>query len=108
MGGHHRAPHRVVRSIVLAGVVASLVTVASVSASQAATRRQAEPGFDGSTVTIAGYGIKQQLPGAEVGAKARVQQFNDTNEIKGVKIDFKEFADDGQSAATTLSEVRRL
>jgi ABC-type branched-subunit amino acid transport system substrate-binding protein len=37
-----------------------------------------------------------------------VQQFNDTNEIKGVKIDFKEFADDGQSAATALSEVRRL
>ena len=108
MGGTHRAPRFAVRSVLLAVVVASLVAVTSVSASQAATKRQAVPGFDGSTVTIAGYGIKQQLPGAEIGAKARVQQFNDTNEIKGVKIDFKEFADDGQSAATALSEVRRL
>jgi ABC-type branched-subunit amino acid transport system substrate-binding protein len=65
-------------------------------------------GFDGETITVAGLGIKQQLPLAELGAQARIKRFNDTNEIKGVKIEYAEFADDKQEAATTLSEARRL
>ena len=65
-------------------------------------------GFDGSTITVAGYGIKSQLPTGETGAAARFKRFNDTNEIKGVKINFAEFADDGEDPATTLSIERRL
>jgi ABC-type branched-subunit amino acid transport system substrate-binding protein len=65
-------------------------------------------GFDGSTITVAGYGIKSQLPTGETGAAARFKRFNDTNEIKGVKINFTEFAEDGQDPATTLSIERRL
>jgi hypothetical protein len=65
-------------------------------------------GFDGSTITVAGYGIKQLLPTVETGARARFKRFNDTNELKGIKIKMTEFADSGQDPATALSIARRL
>jgi ABC-type branched-subunit amino acid transport system substrate-binding protein len=65
-------------------------------------------GFDGTTITVAGLGIKSQLPLAELGAQARIQRFNDANEIKGVKMKYTEFADDKGEPATALSEARRL
>ena len=69
---------------------------------------QSVRGFDGKTITVAGLGIKKLLPSGEDGARARIKRFNDTNEIKGIKIDYKEFADDKQDPATALSEARRL
>ena len=65
-------------------------------------------GFDGKTVTVAGIGIKGQLPGAEWGARARIAKFNEENEIPGIKIEYAEYADDKQDPATALSEARRL
>jgi ABC-type branched-subunit amino acid transport system substrate-binding protein len=65
------------------------------------------PGFDGSTIKIAGYGL-DALPNVPIGAKARVKEFNDENEMKGVKIDFSEYVIDHTEPATALSEVRRL
>jgi len=65
-------------------------------------------GFDGTTIKVAGLGIASQFPGVPVGSKARIKRFNDTNEIKGVKIDYVEYADDKQDPATALSEARRL
>ncbi|MDQ1461451.1 MAG: branched-chain amino acid transport system substrate-binding protein, partial [Actinomycetota bacterium] len=65
-------------------------------------------GFDGTTIKVASLGIKSQLPTVDIGAKARVKRFNDTNEIPGVKLDYVEFADDNQDRATSLSEARRL
>jgi ABC-type branched-subunit amino acid transport system substrate-binding protein len=65
-------------------------------------------GFDGTTIKVAGLGIKSQLPNTDIGAKARVGRFNNTNEIPGVKLDYVEFADDNQDRATALSEARRL
>jgi ABC-type branched-subunit amino acid transport system substrate-binding protein len=65
-------------------------------------------GFDGTTIKVASLGIKSQLPTVDVGAKARIKRFNDTNEIPGVKLDYVEFADDNQDRATSLSEARRL
>jgi ABC-type branched-subunit amino acid transport system substrate-binding protein len=65
-------------------------------------------GFDGSTITVAGLGISQQLPKTEVGAQARIKRFNDTNELKGIKIKWAEMANDNQDPATALSEARRL
>ena len=65
-------------------------------------------GFDGKTIKVAGLGIKKLLPSGEDGARARIKRFNDTNEIKGIKIDYKELADDNQDPATALSEARRL
>ena len=86
--------------VVVTGMVAS---TSGASASAPAVR-----GFDGKTVTVASLGIKQQLPGVETGAQARIKRFNDENELKGVKIDYTEFADDKQDPATALSETRRL
>jgi len=65
-------------------------------------------GFDGSTVTVAGLGLKAQFPGAELGARARIAKFNETNELPGIKLNFAEYADDKQDPATALSEARRL
>jgi len=93
-----------------AGCVVALCSVAALglagvgSAGAQGTVR----GFDGSTITVAGYGIKSQLPLAETGAAARFKRFNATNELKGVRIKLVEFADDGQNPANTLSIERRL
>jgi ABC-type branched-subunit amino acid transport system substrate-binding protein len=65
-------------------------------------------GFDGSTIKVAGMGNVAQLPGAEIGVRARLQRFNDTNELKGVKIEMVDYADDHNDPATALSEARRL
>jgi len=65
-------------------------------------------GFDGSTITVAGLGIKSQLPGVEYGAEARIKRFNDTRELPGVTIDYTEYADDKGDPAFALSEARRL
>jgi ABC-type branched-subunit amino acid transport system substrate-binding protein len=65
-------------------------------------------GFDGATVKVAGFGLKAQLGGAEWGAKARIERFNSSNEIPGLKLDFTEFADDGDDPANSLSIARRL
>jgi ABC-type branched-subunit amino acid transport system substrate-binding protein len=65
-------------------------------------------GFDGTTITVAGLGNKAQLAGAETGARARIQRFNDSNELAGVKVEYTDFADDKQDPAVALSEARRL
>lgn len=65
-------------------------------------------GFDGSTITVGALAMKSQLPNAEAGARARLQRFNETNEVKGIKVDYKEFVDDKQDPAVALSEARRL
>jgi branched-chain amino acid transport system substrate-binding protein len=97
--------HRVRGAIVAFVVLATgIVGIASSSASTSSAVR----GFDGSTITVAGMGIKAQFPGAEVGAKARIQRFNDDNEVKGIKINYAEFADVEQDTAKSLSEARRL
>ena len=58
---------------------------------------------------VAGYGIKRSCPlGRDRCRRHASKRFNDTNELKGVKINFTEFADDGADPATTLSIERRL
>jgi hypothetical protein len=65
-------------------------------------------GFDGTTIKVASIGIKSQLPSIEFGSRARIDRFNKTNEVPGVKIDYLEFANDNVDRATALSESRRL
>ncbi len=65
-------------------------------------------GFDGTTIKVAGIGIKARLPGSELGAQARIKRFNDTNEMPGIKIEYTEMVDDKGDPAVTLSEARRL
>jgi ABC-type branched-subunit amino acid transport system substrate-binding protein len=94
-------------------VIGAVVTAALVATTLAATipgagaARQVR-GFDGTTVKIAGIGIGAQFADAGTAAEARVKKFNDTNEIKGIKLSWDGFADDKQDPATALSETRRL
>jgi ABC-type branched-subunit amino acid transport system substrate-binding protein len=102
--GSSRQARRRFTPLVIAIVVVLLAGALAVSAGPSGAQ---VPGFDGTTVKIAGIGLNQ-LPTAPDGAKARIKEFNDNNEIKGVKIDFVEYADDKGDPATALSEVRRL
>jgi ABC-type branched-subunit amino acid transport system substrate-binding protein len=90
---------------IITAIVASSLVAAGVGSAGAAPSVR---GFDGSTVTVAGLGIAAQFANDPIGAQARIKRFNDTNEIKGVKIKYAEFADDKQDPATALSESRRL
>src|SRR2546423_4606686 len=65
-------------------------------------------GFDGTTIRVASLGIKGQLPSVEFGARGRIKRFDDTSELKGVKIEYVEFADDKLDQSTALNEARRL
>ena len=65
-------------------------------------------GFDGTTITVGGIGIKSQLPGVVPGIEARIKRFNDSNEIPGIKLKLGDFADDKLDPAVALSESRRL
>ena len=64
--------------------------------------------LDGSTIKVAGSTNVANFPNAATGAKARFERFNDNNEIKGVEIEWTEFADDKEDAALALAEARRL
>ena len=91
--------------------LASAFTVAACSTLLLAPTSGAVPsvrGFDGSTITVAGFGIASQFANVPIGTQARIKRFNDSNELKGVKIKYAEFADDKQDPATALSEARRL
>jgi ABC-type branched-subunit amino acid transport system substrate-binding protein len=97
------------RRLGVAVVAMTLAGAAVVGAVVGAPAARAQVrGFDGSTVTVAGFGIKAQLPLTEAGARARIKRFNDSNELKGIKIDYREFADDKFDPATALSEARRI
>ena len=65
-------------------------------------------GFDGTTIKGAGIGSAANFGDADVGAQARFQRFNESDELEGIQIDYTEFADDRQDPAQATSEVRRL
>jgi ABC-type branched-subunit amino acid transport system substrate-binding protein len=91
---------------VVAALAASTLAIGSIGGAGA---QGSVRGFDGSTVTVASMGIAAQfVPGVPNGVQARIKRFNDDNEIKGVQIDWTEFADVGQDPATSLNEARRL
>jgi ABC-type branched-subunit amino acid transport system substrate-binding protein len=101
-----RTSHRTRRFVVPFVLVVALVgATLAVSAGSPAVAQV--PGFDGTTIKVAGYGLTE-LPSVPVGAQARIKEFNDDNEIKGVKIQFVDYANDNSDPATALSEVRRL
>jgi ABC-type branched-subunit amino acid transport system substrate-binding protein len=99
-----RRTRAVIGTVVAAALVATTLA-ATVSGAGAAKQVR---GFDGTTVKLAGIGIGAQFADAGTAAEARIKRFNDTNEIKGIKLSWAGFADDKQDPATTLSEARRL
>jgi ABC-type branched-subunit amino acid transport system substrate-binding protein len=89
----------------LAVVLATSVMVAAGGGGAGAAAR----GFDGTTITLGGMALASNFePGATNGVEARIKEFNDNNEIKGIKLKFVGMADDKQDPATALSEARRL
>ena len=88
---------------IAAGLVAALLVPA---AGGAATPRAATA--SGGTINVAGLGYAQTFADAGVGAAARFQAANEDKEVKGYTFDYKEFADDKNDPATSLSEARRL
>ena len=96
---------RAVIGVVVAAALVATTLAATVSGAGAAKQVR---GFDGTTIKLAGIGIASQFADAGVAAEARIKEFNDTNEIKGIKLSWSGFADDKQDQATALSEARRL
>jgi ABC-type branched-subunit amino acid transport system substrate-binding protein len=89
-------------------VLLTVVAVTTTLLAGASSAGTSVRGFDGSTITVASIGLKSQLGSGETGARARIKRFNDTNELKGVTIDYTELAEDNGDPATALSETRRL
>ncbi len=96
------------RAAAIAVVITAALATTSLAGAGSVGAAGSVRGFDGKTITIAGMGIKSTLPMTEVGAQSRVKRFNDTNEIKGIKLNLADFADDKTDPATALSEARRL
>jgi ABC-type branched-subunit amino acid transport system substrate-binding protein len=88
-------------------VTTVLTSAWALSSAGASTSTQVR-GFDGSTIKVAGLGIEAQTGNSQYGAQARIERFNDTNELEGVKIEYVGYADDKADPATALSEARRL
>ena len=65
-------------------------------------------GFDGSTIKIGGMGLHNNFPDGANGAQGRFLRFNETNEIKGIQIEYTGYLDDKQDPATALSVGRQL
>ena len=103
-----RTTSRRTRALVGGALVAALAVTTLVGASSGAGAARKVRGFDGSTLKLAGIGIGAQFADAGTAAEARIKRFNDTNEVKGVKITWSGFVDDKQDPATALSETRRL
>jgi branched-chain amino acid transport system substrate-binding protein len=89
--------------VMVAGLVAALLTPATGGA--------AAPGavtID-KTINVGGLGLaKTYANDAPVGAEARFQRANQSNEVKGYTFAYKGFADDNNDPNTALSEARRL
>jgi len=94
----------------LAVVLALVMGACSSDDDSGSTDGTSEGSGDRSPVTLklAGMGIAAQFPGAEVGAQARIQEFNDNAELEGVTLEWAGYANDNQDQATALSEARRL
>ena len=87
MGRRRRSTRRhFATGVVLVAALAAASLPAAVSGTAGAVR--SVRGFDGTTVKVAGIGIQSQFAQDPLGARARIKRFNDTNEIKGVKIDY--------------------
>ena len=93
-----------------------LVLVATVVAMAAALLTPAVGGASapkavtvGKTINVGGIGLaKTYANDAPVGAQARFERANKTNEVKGYTFTYKGLADDNNDPSTALSEARRL
>jgi ABC-type branched-subunit amino acid transport system substrate-binding protein len=102
-----RSKLRHVRALVGVCVVGLLSTMV-VGIGGTAGAQSSVRGFDGTTIKVASYGYASQFGNVPLGVQARLKRFNDDNEIKGVEIEWTEFADTGTDPALAINEARRL
>jgi ABC-type branched-subunit amino acid transport system substrate-binding protein len=100
-GSSRRAPIAIVALVALVG------SVFVVAQANAAVKTQVR-GFDGTTITVGSMGYKANFAKGDVGPTARIKRFNANNEIKGIKLKYVGFEDDGNDPASALSVARRL
>jgi ABC-type branched-subunit amino acid transport system substrate-binding protein len=91
-------------------VIAAVALAIAVSAAGApsASGGSSVRGFDGKTLKTGGLGLASNFGGDDVGTEARFKRANDTNELKGITLEYVGFADDKADPATALAEARRL
>jgi hypothetical protein len=77
---------------------------AQVKASDAIASSQSSPAV--STVVVSGFGTTAEFGGASVGAQAYFNKVNASGVLKGIKIKYLGFQDDGNSPATALTAAR--
>jgi ABC-type branched-subunit amino acid transport system substrate-binding protein len=96
-----------VRPRAIAALLA-LAMVGMVGCSSSASAPTGTSSASVKTITVAGLGDLSEFTGAAAGAEARFKQFNDTNEVPGIRIKFVGFDNDQESPATALSDARQL
>ncbi|MEX1007696.1 MAG: ABC transporter substrate-binding protein [Acidimicrobiia bacterium] len=91
------------------GFVAVLTVVASILIAPGAAQGQSSVrGYDGTTMKVGGFGLKNNFPNGDIGAQARFQLANTNKEVKNVTFEYTNYIDDKQDAATALSVGRQL
>ncbi len=96
------------RGVTVMAVVVAVVAVGFATTQASAAVKSQVRGFDGTTIKVASLGSAATVGNSKIGAQARIQRFNDDNEIKGVKLDYLGLSDDKNDPATALSEARKL
>ena len=94
---------------VLAATTMAIGAIASAGIASADVPQQT-PGIEDGEITIAGLGPDNPYKefGADTGAKARFDAFNEDEEIKGLSINYIGWTDDGNSADTNLQQTQKL
>lgn len=99
------------RRKLIAALAAAAVTLAVVSTGVATARVSHQtPGISDGKIVVAGLGPDNPYKqfGADVGAKARFEAENDKGGVNGLKIDYRGWTDDGNSADTNLQATQKL
>jgi ABC-type branched-subunit amino acid transport system substrate-binding protein len=90
------------------GLVASALLTAVGGASTASARESASSGPAVATVVVGGLGTASLFSAAGTGAEAYFNQVNKSGVLKGIKIKYIGFTDDGAGPASALSASRQL
>jgi ABC-type branched-subunit amino acid transport system substrate-binding protein len=96
----------------LVAVLAATLAIGAIASAGVASADapQQTPGISDGEITIAGLGPNNPYKqfGADTGAKARFDAFNENEEIKGLTIKYLGWTDDGNSADTNLQQTQKL
>jgi ABC-type branched-subunit amino acid transport system substrate-binding protein len=87
---------------------ATTVSAASGSSSTAAASSGSARGFNGTTLTVSGFGDEHDFAGADSGAIAYFDALNASGGIDGIKINYVGFSNDNLDPSTALSQARLL